>query len=80
MHRAPMKTAVPQPRSRSSAPSWSAHEIRVLAVNAAVDPRTAKRWLHGQPLSSTCAARLAAAWKQLHDEGQLPDVARTRRA
>jgi hypothetical protein len=74
-----MKTATVQPRRRGSAPSWSAHQIRLLAVHASVDPRTAKRWLFGQPLSSTCAARLTEAWKWLHGEGQLPDVPGSRR-
>ena len=74
-----MKTVPMQPRRRGNAPTWSAHELRVLAVNAAVDPRTAKRWLLGNPLSSTCAARLTETWKRLHDEGQLPDVPGTRR-
>ena len=69
-----MKTSPMRPHRQGRAPSWSAHQIRLLAVHASVDPRTAKRWLFGQPLSSTCAARLTEVWKRLHDEGQLPDA------
>lgn len=69
-----MKTSPMQPRHRGSAPSWTAHQIRLLAVHAGVDPRTAKRWLLGKPMSSTCAARLSETWKRLHAEGQLPNA------
>lgn len=74
-----MKTSPMRPRRRGGAPSWSAHQIRLLAVHASVDPRTAKRWLLGKPLSSTCAARLSETWKRLYDEGQLPAAPDTRR-
>src|SRR3990172_9335803 len=41
--------------------SWSPHQVRVLAAMAAVDPRTAAKWLAGHPVTSTCDARLSEA-------------------
>lgn len=48
------------------------HELRILAVAASVDPRTAQRWLYGEEVTSTCAARLLAAYRSLRDSGALP--------
>jgi hypothetical protein len=45
----------------TAAPRWTAHQLRVLAATAMVDPRTARRWIEGRAISSTCAARLEAA-------------------
>jgi len=64
--------ANPKRHSKPNKPSWNAHQLRLLAVHAGVDPRTAKRWLVCDPLSSTCAARLDEAWKRLHADGALP--------
>lgn len=37
------------------------HQIRLLAVRAGVDPRTALKWFRGLAVTSTCAARLEQA-------------------
>jgi hypothetical protein len=43
----------------------TAHERRRVAVFAAVDPRTVVRFLRGQPVASTCAARIREALRRL---------------
>lgn len=45
--------------------AWTPHLVRVLAVRAGVDPRTAKKWLDGLPVTSTCAGRIEEAWLAL---------------
>ncbi len=49
----------------TAAELWTPHEIRVLAAAAAVDPRTAAKWLADKPVTSTCAARLMEARRRL---------------
>jgi hypothetical protein len=43
----------------------SPHELRVLAAEAVVDPRTAQKWWDGGTVSSTCAAVLEKAAAKL---------------
>lgn len=43
----------------------SPHQVRRVAVEAAVDPRTVVRFLRHQRVSSTCRARIEAALKHL---------------
>jgi hypothetical protein len=52
----------------------SPHQVRVLAVTAGVDPRTAQRWLDGASVTSTVAARLEETCKRLYTQGLLPQV------
>lgn len=39
----------------------SAHDVRRVAVLAAVDPRTVARYLRGERVASTCASRIGQA-------------------
>lgn len=41
------------------------HDRRRIAVAAAVDTRTVERWLRGDPIRSTVAARIAQALDEL---------------
>jgi len=62
-HQWPMKIAngIPSKSNGTASSSWSPHQVRVLAAMAAVDPRTAAKWLAGHPVTSTCDARLSEA-------------------
>jgi hypothetical protein len=40
---------------------FSAHDLRRLAVEAEVDPRTATRWLAGLSVAAMCKTRLERA-------------------
>jgi DNA-binding LacI/PurR family transcriptional regulator len=58
-----------------TSPPLSAHDVRRLAVAAAVHPKTVSRAYRGESVRSTCAARIADA---AHTLGiQQPPVRRT---
>jgi DNA-binding LacI/PurR family transcriptional regulator len=46
-------------------PLLSAHDIRRVAVEAAVCPTTARKFLAGRPVRSTCRARIERALRAL---------------
>jgi hypothetical protein len=53
------------PSRTDAAPLLSPHEERRVAVHAAVDPRTLRRYLVGEPIVSTCRARIERALEEL---------------
>ncbi len=50
--------------SRPDSGRITAHEARVIAAAAAVDPRTVARYLAGRKVASTCGTRIAAALRE----------------
>lgn len=71
-HQSDMANAHKRERIAQKRRAWNPHEVRQLAVLAGVDPRTARRWLSGQQVTSTCAARLGEALHSLHKGGGAP--------
>jgi hypothetical protein len=53
-----------------SLPPINPHDRRRVAVTAAVDPRTVDRYLRGQAVASTCAARIREALEHLGFTGR----------
>ncbi|MCA9621980.1 MAG: hypothetical protein KC731_23315 [Myxococcales bacterium] len=47
----------------------SPHQIRLVSVEAARDPRTVRKYFDGEPVSSMSAAAIAGALKRLGLEG-----------
>lgn len=48
-----------------STSSLTPHDRRRVAVVACIDTRTVERWLRGEPIRSTVAARIALALNEL---------------
>lgn len=51
--------------STDESPRLSAHDVRRLAVTAAVHPKTVARAYRGEAVRSTCAARIVDAARAL---------------
>jgi hypothetical protein len=52
-------------RPKPTAILLTAHEERAIAVSACVDPRTVRRFVAGERVTSTCAARIELALRAL---------------
>src|SRR5262245_12846356 len=53
-----------------------AHQIRAIAVAAAVDPRSVEKWLALEPLRSSVANRIRRAIRTLARRGVIPPLER----
>lgn len=49
-----------------------AHLLRMLAVEAAADPRSVQKFLNGEPLRSSLTTRIARAVRTLERRGDWP--------
>jgi hypothetical protein len=63
----------PPPRQSSDKVTFSPAQIRRIAVEAGVEPRTAAKFLRGQRVVSTCADRLQRAIVNLTLAGSKDD-------